>query len=94
MTCTSMDQCHALEGLVAELRAVLRPLLDDPMHGEPSYCIFCSVCEYAQDPETHQYRVVGEPIHATNCPVRRRAFLLGLSEEPAPAPPGTPTESG
>lgn len=61
---------------VAELRAVLRPLLDDPTRQDKEgtdYCLFCD----------RPWPLPGE--HAPDCPVLRRDALLGV-DRTAPTP--------
>lgn len=52
---------------VAELRAVLAPLLDDPHRNGSHFCVFCGA--FLMDGDS------GE--HESDCPVLRRDALLG-----------------
>jgi hypothetical protein len=72
---------------IAELRAILAPLLDDPFVGDEG-AFSCQFCRVTLGPEwdatTHNHGPLRYPhrdahlfVHAPDCPVLRKDDLLG-----------------
>jgi len=67
---------------IADLRAVLAPLLDDPYEGDTGtiHCRFCERSLGGGDDLAYSPRDDARFVHAPDCPVLRRAILLGYGD--------------
>ena len=58
---------------IDELRAILAPLLDDPLYVQMDGTLACPLCHWSAPANTKDWDFP----HAATCPVRRRDELLG-----------------